>query len=111
MRRFGGLGGGRIHARHGHDTRAARASCRPQIRYAHYFEELLRRVRAAGPDADPPPTAQDLSPAVELLRLRLHAVPRLGDGGAGLAVEVLSDASECAETGRDRAGPKTERRV
>ena len=62
----------------------------PQIRYAHYFEELLRRIRTAGPDAEPPPTAQNRSPAVALLRLRVHAVPRLSDGGAGLAVEVCA---------------------
>ena len=72
-----------------------------QIRYAHYFEHLLRTLQAFKSGTGPPPPLlrQDLAPAVLLLGFRLHPPPRLGGRGAAdlsVAIEVVSERDHAA---------------
>ena len=58
-----------------------------QIRYAHYFEEQLRRIKGGHA---PVQVEQPCAPAVKLHRVRMHTMPHLGGNGAGdLGATVL----------------------
>jgi hypothetical protein len=67
-----------------------------QIRYTHYFEEQLRRIKNG---REPVQTTQDCAPAILLHRVRLHTVPHFnGDGcwDPSLTIEVKSEKDHVA---------------
>jgi hypothetical protein len=62
-----------------------------QIRYAHYFEEQLRRIKHV---QDTVKAEQNLAPAVLIHRVRMHTIPHFNsDGGCSpaLTIEVKSE--------------------
>eukprot|EP00291_Cryptomonas_curvata_P017130 CAMPEP_0172171826 /NCGR_PEP_ID=MMETSP1050-20130122/12107_1 /TAXON_ID=233186 /ORGANISM="Cryptomonas curvata, Strain CCAP979/52" /LENGTH=1269 /DNA_ID=CAMNT_0012843299 /DNA_START=441 /DNA_END=4250 /DNA_ORIENTATION=- len=62
-----------------------------QIRYTHYFEELLRRIKHG---REPVQTTQACAPAILLHRVRLHTVPHFNGDGCWdpfLTIEVKSE--------------------